>query len=137
MDPGSVVQWERKTRVATRHSTPAAPLRLASFVPVAAPSRNDSAAFLPPAEAQRPLSKSPPVEKAKSQVVAQSIPPTLKTTQSVGLRDQPRFSGKRLLEVDAETELNLLENKGDWLKVSVADTGSVGFIRKEFVAPIH
>jgi hypothetical protein len=137
MDPGSVVQWERKTRFAARDSTPAAPLRLASLVPVAAPSRNDVAALPPAKEIQPALRKSPPVEKVQSQTIVKPIPPTLKTTQSVGLRDQPRFSGKRLFEVGAETELNLLDNNGDWLKVKVADAGSIGFIRKEFVTPIY
>jgi hypothetical protein len=137
MDPATVVQWERKTKVAERDTTPAAPLRLASLVPLAVPSRNDSTAFPAAGEIPRAATKPAPVEKAKTQSSVKSNPPTFKTTQSVGLRDQPRFSGKRVFEIDAETELSLLENNGDWLKVRVADAGSIGFVRKEFVTPIH
>ena len=61
----------------------------------------------------------------------------IKTTQAVALRQQPRFAAERVHEIDAETELSLLENKGDWLKVKVAHANAVGFVRKEYITPLN
>jgi uncharacterized protein YgiM (DUF1202 family) len=63
-------------------------------------------------------------------------PVAFKTNQSVALREKPRFSSKTVHEVDRDTELTVLGNEGDWLKVKLAAPNSVGFVRKEFVAPI-
>lgn len=138
MDPGTVVQWERKTRSANRDAAPPAPLRLASLAPMAVASGNVSTSSPQfSGEVQRETSKQASFDTAKKPMNPKPVSPTFKTTQTVGLREQPRFSAKRVHDVDAETELNVLENKGDWLKVKVADAGSVGFIRKEFITPIH
>jgi hypothetical protein len=55
----------------------------------------------------------------------------------VAIRENPRFSAKTVHEVDEDTELSIVENRGDWLKVKIADAGFVGFVRKEFVSPIN
>jgi len=137
MDPGTVVQWERKTRIADRDAAPPAPLRLASLVPMAVASRNESA--VPPTSGgvQRPVVTPVTFDGEKTQMSPKPVAAMFKTTQAVGLREQPRFSAKRVHDVNAETELNVIENKGDWLKVKVADADSVGFIRKEFLTPIN
>jgi hypothetical protein len=61
----------------------------------------------------------------------------VKTTRSVALRQQPRFAAEQLHEVEAETELKLIERKGDWMKVRLADARAVGFVRKEYLAPVN
>jgi hypothetical protein len=138
MDAGTVVQWERKTRSANRDAAPPAPLRLASLAPMAMASDNVSTSLSQSSgEVQRETSRQASFDTAKNPMNPKPVSPIFKTTQTVGLREQPRFSAKRVHDVDAETELNVLENKGDWLKVKVADAGSVGFIRKEFLTPIH
>lgn len=138
MDPGTVVQWERKTRTAERDGAPGAALRVAKLLPVAASSGNlSTSSSQSSGDVQRETIKEASFDIAKKPMNPKLISPTFKTTQTIGLREQPRFSAKRVHDVDAETELNVLENKGDWLKVKVADAGSVGFIRKEFVTPIH
>jgi len=138
MDPGTVVQWERKTRSANRAAAPPAPLRLASLAPMAVASANVSTSSPQSSgDIQYETGKPASVDTAKKPTNPKPLSPTFKTTQTVGLREQPRFSAKRVHQVDAETELNVLENNGDWLKVKLADTGSVGFIRKEFLTPIN
>jgi hypothetical protein len=61
----------------------------------------------------------------------------VKTNRSVAIRENPRFSARTVHEVDEDTELSIVENRGDWLKVRIADAGFVGFVRKEFVSPIN
>jgi hypothetical protein len=55
----------------------------------------------------------------------------------VAIRENPRFSAKTVHEVDEDTQLSIVETKGDWLKVKIADAGLMGFVRKEFVSPIN
>ena len=138
MDPGTVVQWERKTRIAERDGAPAEAIRVASLMPMAVASGNlSTSSSQSSGDVQRETIKQASFDTAKKPMNPKLVSPTFKTTQTVGLREQPRFSAKRVHDVDAETELNVLENKGDWLKVKVADAGSTGFIRKEFLAPIN
>lgn len=138
MDPGTVVQWERKTRIAERDGAPAEAIRVASLMPMAVASGNVSTSSSQSSgDVQRETIKQASFDTAKKPMNPKLVSPTFKTIQTVGLREQPRFSAKRVHDVDAETELNVLENKGDWLKVKVADAGSVGFIRKEFLTPIN
>jgi len=77
------------------------------------------------------------VTQAKVQPSPAQTFPRIKTTRAVALRQQPRFAAARVHEIDAETELSLLENKGDWLKVKVAHANSIGFVRKEYVTPLN
>jgi hypothetical protein len=137
MDPNTVVHWERRTRVVDRDGT----ISIGSSGKASVISASASGA-LPalrvPSDPDRhrgiqPLSSiSASKPEPKSEIRA-----AFKTTQAIGLRDQPRYSAKRFHEIDADTELNLLEHQGDWLKVQVADTALVGFVRKEFLAPLN
>ena len=136
MDPNTVVQWERRTRVADGKEPAAAPTRVARVIPavVSAKAAHGEAT---------PVSVNPPkvsqdvVTRTKVQPSPAQTFPMIKTTQAVALRQQPRFAAERVHEVDADTELSLLENKGDWLKVKVAHAGAIGFVRKEYVAPLN
>ncbi len=55
----------------------------------------------------------------------------------MAIRENPNFAARKVHEVDEDTELNIVENRGDWLKVKIADAGFIGFVRKEFVSPIN
>jgi hypothetical protein len=74
------------------------------------------------------------IAKAKAQPTALA---TVKANRQLAIRDNPRYSGKSLRDVDEETPLSILENRGDWLKVKLADAGPIGFVRKEYVSPIN
>jgi len=137
MDPSTVVQWERRTRVVDEKEKAAAVVQRARATPTVAlsakPSFIESAPLLAKATE---ISKDVPT-RAKVQTSPTPTLPVFKTTHAVGLRGQPHFAAERVHEIDAETELSLLESKGDWLKVKVADASAVGFVRKEYVMPIN
>ena len=122
LDAGIVVQWERRTR---DHQVEQKIAKLVYGPPLAATLGATVAATEP---------TSANAKKANSPKPTLSI---VKTTRAVALRQQPRFAAERVHEIDAETELNLLEQKGDWLKVRIADAGAVGFVRKEYLTPVN
>src|SRR5262245_21152160 len=136
MDPDTVVQWERKIRSAQEGETPAADLRVATKTPISAEGERAPTALPPAPHVIKPtaVKSSPvPIVKPKKEEVLVSV----KTNRSVAIRENPRFSAKTVHEVDEDTQLSIVENKGDWLKVKIADAGFIGFIRKEFVSPLN
>jgi hypothetical protein len=136
MDPDTVVQWERKVRSAQEGETPAADLRVATKAPISAVGERTPTALpsAPPA-VQPSAAKLPTVHIAKPKTEEVLI--AVKTNRSVAIRENPRFSAKTVHEVDEDTQLSIVETKGDWLKVKIADAGFIGFVRKEFVSPIN
>jgi hypothetical protein len=135
LDANTVVQWERRTRdseaerkiAKLAQGSPAAALAVATVAAVQPSSTNanpESGHQVANANVKKTISPKPSL-------------PVVKTTQAVALRQQPRFAAERVHEIDAETELNLLERKGDWLKVRMADARAVGFVRKEYLTPVN
>lgn len=71
--------------------------------------------------------------------VAPSAKPTGREFQikyATSLRREPNFSATTLTTFTIGTKVTVLGKQGDWLEVRATDNGPVGFIRKEFVAPI-
>ena len=136
MDPDTVVQWERKVRSAQEGETPAADLRVANKAPISTVAEPTPTALpsVPPA-VQPSTTKSSTIHfpKPKTEEVLIAV----KTNRPVAIRENPRFSAKKLHEVDEDTQLSIVETNGDWLKVKIADAGFIGFVRKEFVSPIN
>jgi hypothetical protein len=128
LDANTVVQWERRTRDSDGqrkiaklvHGSPS----VAAAGPIHPSVKPDSGNQMGNANARKTISPKPSL-------------PVVKTTRSVALRQQPRFAAERVHELDAETELNLLERKGNWLKVRMADARAVGFVRKEYLTPVN
>ena len=137
MDPSTVVQWERRTRVGDGKEKAAALPQIARVTPAGAVRAKLSFAEPAPVLAKAPEVSQVVVTHAKAQPSPARTLPVFKTTQAVTLRQQPRFAAQRVHEIDAETELNLLEAKGDWLKVKVTDGSAIGFVRKEYITPIN
>ena len=135
LDANTVMQWERRTRDSKAEQKIA---KLVYGSPSAAASRATIAPTEPISAIARPESRHH-VSNANDKKANSPKPtlPIVKTTQAVALRQQPRFAAERVQEIDAETELNLLERKGDWLKVRMADAGAVGFVRKEYLTPVN
>ena len=137
IDPSMVVQWERRTRVVERKEKAAAPAPFARVMPAIAVSTKIGSAQATPVSVNVPKFSQDLGTRAKVQPNPAQTFPVIKTTQAVALREQPRFAAERVQEIDAETELSLLENKGDWLKVKVAHASAVGFVRKEYIIPLN
>jgi hypothetical protein len=136
MDPDTVVQWERKVRSAQEGETPAGDLRAANKTPISAVGeRTPTALPSAPHVIQPSVVKLSTVHVAKPKIEEVLI--AVKTNRSVAIRENPRFSAKTVHEVDEDTQLSIVETKGDWLKVKIADAGFIGFVRKEFVSPIN
>jgi hypothetical protein len=137
MDPNTAVQWERNIRRTEEQEK----------IPVVLPIANNSPASKEAKHAGKPAppkNDTPEQEKIQAASLRRQEPRTekeelgvFKTKQSVALREKPRFSSKTIYEVDRDAELTVLANEGDWLKVKLAAANSVGFVRKEFVAPIE
>jgi hypothetical protein len=137
MDPSTVVQWERRTRVVNGKEKTLAPTQVARVTPAVAVSAKAAQVEATPVIASPPKVSQDFVTRARVQPSPVQSFPVIKTTQAVALRQQPRFAAERVHEIDAETELSLLENKGDWLKVKVAHAGAIGFVRKEYITPLN
>jgi hypothetical protein len=136
MDPETVVQWERKVRSAQEGETPAGDLRAATKAPISTVGESTPTALPSVTPAVQPsTTKSSAVHLAKPKTEEVLI--AVKTNRSVAIRENPRFSAKTVHEVDEDTQLSIVETKGDWLKVKIADAGLMGFVRKEFVSPIN
>ncbi len=136
LDTSTVVHWERKTRGVEQHKTAAH-----RGAPAGTPNTSTLRA-VPTSKAifdsaRREAPKPVPAAKANKPAPAEHRLAVLRTTQAVGLRLEPRYSAARVHEIDADTELSLLETRGDWLKVRVGNAESAGFVRKEFLAPIN
>ena len=135
MDPETVVQWERKVRIAEERESSPVDLRGAINAPVSTAEAQPEKT-LPSARRDQPTptkSSTAHLSKPKAEAVFVAV----KTNRPVAIRENPRFAAKTVHEVDEDTQLNIVENKGDWLKVKTADADFIGFVRKEFVSPIN
>jgi hypothetical protein len=136
MDPSTAVQWERNIRRTEEQEKIPIALARANNSPVSKEAKQVSKPVPLVTDARRPdriqasslRRQEPQAEKEKLRA--------FKTKQSVTLREKPRFSSKAVYEIDRDTELTVLANEGDWLKVNLAAGNSVGFVRREFVAPV-
>lgn len=153
MDPEMIVQWERKVRSGPREDNSPRSLpnttALAAALPTGKPADVAVAAPLPTLHEQKivtPVTTAPqaapkPVAAAKiapaapkAKVVARSLAVVVANRQ-LALRDHPRYSANSLRDVEPATQLSILEQRGDWLKVRAG--AEVGFVRKEYVSPVN
>jgi len=134
LDPDTVVQWERKVRSTQDRETSVADSGVANpprILTVSEPTRKSSPH---PDDANTTNSSTIHFRKPKTE---KEVLIAFKTNRPVAIRENPRFSSKNVHEVDGDTQLSILENRGDWLKVKLADAGLIGFVRKEFISPIN
>ena len=152
MDPEMIVQWERSLRSGRVEERPAKSLAVTTALPTIT-DRNKFAASVaatPAKDRQKvvPATLSSPSIAPKPSTItkAAAVPipkpeakplPVVKTNRQLAIRDKPRYSASSLREVEKETPLEILENRGDWLKVRASQDGVTGFIRKEYVSPIN
>jgi Bacterial SH3 domain len=152
MDPEMIVQWERSLRSGRVEERPAKSLAVATALPTIT-DRNKFAARAPtilakdrqktvaaalsaPAIARKPSTIAKAAAAPIPNPAAKPLP-VVKTNRQLAIRDKPRYAASSLREVEKETPLKILENRGDWLKVRAPQDGVTGFIRKEYVSPIN
>ncbi len=135
LDADTVVQWERRSRESQAERRLVHPAHSATTVTAsravmpAADTSHSSAGPASAAQRNTLLARNAVEQKAALSVV--------KTTRAVALRQQPRFAAERIHDIDADTELSLLERKGNWRKVRLADATVIGFVRKEYLTPVN
>ncbi len=137
MNPDTVVQWERKIRSAQRGETSVTGVPITNKTTIPKKSellRNSSPSLAHADHTNTTKGSTVRIPKPKTEEIALIA---VKTNRPLPIRENPRFSAKSVYEVDEAAQLNILENKGDWLKVKVADAGLIGFVRKEHVSPIN
>jgi hypothetical protein len=131
LDVDTVVQWERKVRSAEEAKTSALGPRVAGTAPISTVAEHNQRSLPPVPHSDNTHKARLPKPKTAEELVA------AKTNRSLAIREKPRFAAKKVHEVESDTQLSILENRGDWLKVKIADAGFIGFVRKEFVSPIN
>jgi hypothetical protein len=136
MDPSTAVQWERHIRRTEEQEKIPTDRPITNNPPVSVEAKQASKPISPAADSHRPEKMQASSHRRQEPTTEKEELGTFKTKQSVALREEPRFSSKSVYEVDRDTELTVLANEGDWLKVKLAAANSVGFVRKEFLAPI-
>jgi hypothetical protein len=125
MDPDTVVHWERKVRGNHVDTMVAANEHVAAHPHIA---------IVGEPKTKMSNASIGHLQKLKAQ---EEVRVAFKTNRPVTIRENPRFSAKNVHEADGDTQLSIIETRGDWLKVKLADAGFVGFVRKEFVSPIN
>lgn len=152
MDPEMIVQWERSLRSELMEEHRVQSLAVSTKLPTIA-DRNKSAvsATATPAKVRQKAVAdalaAPSIAPRPSAIADSAAAPTpkpdakpllmLKTNRQLAIREKPRYSASSVREVEKETLLKIMENRGDWLKVRAPQDGATGFIRKEYVSPIN
>jgi hypothetical protein len=137
MDPDTVVEWERKVRSTQEGVASSADLRAATRASISAAGEHSRQPAAPSVSRsdQTNTTKAPSVHLVKPKT-EEKLLIAVKANRPVAIRENPQFSAKTVHEIDVDTPLSILENRGDWLKVKIADAGFTGFVRKEFVSEL-
>lgn len=131
MDITSLVQWEKSMANLSDVPTPA------RLVGDAAPTRHASAAHNPAPTIASAKPGSAAAPKANLATPGKSEGKEFRTKYATLLRKEPNFSSPSLTTFTIGTKVIVLQRQGDWLQVRATADGPVGFIRKEFVAPVE
>jgi hypothetical protein len=73
-----------------------------------------------------------PHQNAPSSARRRSV--VLKTVQTVGLRNEPRYGAAKGQPLAPGARLVMLEASGNWLRVRSEATGEIGYVRREFLS---
>jgi sRNA-binding protein len=138
MDPRTIVRWEKALTSSDVEAKAVSPLHING------PSAGDTEREPSETPDQRPADLRNPKMALASAGKAQSAPeePTknaleYKTRRAAPLREEPRFAAATSEDIGPGTRISVLEVKGDWLKVKTRPSGKIGYVRKEYIAPIN
>jgi TonB family protein len=134
-DHKTVVQADGKARSAQEAQTSLARPPVTEKQLGTPASHNNRTSLPVVSDSDRKARKSSSVDSPKPKTEELAV--AFKINRPVAIRENPRFSSKKVHEADEETHLRVLEDRGDWLKVSLAGPGLIGFVRKEFVSPTN
>ena len=148
MDTETIVQWERKVRGGPRHDGSPRQLPVVTVPPASGSDKLAAPAvakLTPIQNIQNPMGVMTPTTLKTSAIATAAAAPKARAAtkpllvvianRQLAIRDNPRYSANSVREVEESTQLSILENRGDWLKVRTAQGDAIGFIRKEYVSP--
>jgi hypothetical protein len=107
---------------------------------VGSPIRNRPVQQTKTAEASHavsPLSKGASTDEAALRAPAKAVQSLYQIKYATALRAEPNFSSASVTRFTIGTRVALVNDRGDWLEVRAADSGLLGYIRKEFVTPVE
>jgi len=137
MDPRTIVRWERTVNAANGDAKLLIPLQITNS-PRTQEQRTVALTPVPkPAEpkSSKVLVNAPTKSEKPERPIRQPL--DHKTRRVVPLREEPRFAAAKTEDLSAGTAVSIIESKGDWLKVKTGTSGSVGYLRKEYVMPLN
>ena len=135
MDSETILRWERTLNSSEGEANAILPVHVTSLFadgeePRSTIKVNPSSADLKfPKAVEADGSKTKNPEGPPEQEIA------YRTRRVAPLRQEPRFAAATTQDIDAGVTISVLEAKGDWLKVKTRPSGTVGYVRKEYVAP--
>jgi len=83
------------------------------------------------AEAEIPTKPAAP-DRTKSEEPAEDVI-DYKTLRTTPMRREPRFGAAVTEDIAPGTVISVLQINGDWFKIKTRMTGSIGYVRKEYV----
>jgi Bacterial SH3 domain len=132
MDRRTIVRWEKTVNAVGGEAKILHPLYVSSS-PTVRDRRVIEANEENPAEFKIQKTGFSKVSKIRTFDEAPKRSIEYKTRRSTPLREKPRFASTTTENVDPGTIINILETKGDWVKIRTRPSGSVGYVRKEYV----
>jgi hypothetical protein len=136
MDPRTIVRWEQALNSPEVDAKAILPLHITSLSSSA--EKRD-----PPANPGQTLTDlkalrigDASASKTKTPEESPKRVSDYRTRRAAPLRQEPRFAAATAENIDPGTQISVLEAKGDWLKVKTRPSGKVGYVRKEYVAPV-
>ena len=133
MDPRTIVRWEQTLNSSEADAKALFPVQ------ITASSRGEEDRKPSVAPEQKPAEQKIPqtVLEVATKLRKSEAPPRhaidYKTRRIAPLRQEPRFAAAPTENIGPGTAISVLETKGDWLKVKTRPSGSVGYVRKEYV----
>jgi Bacterial SH3 domain len=129
MDITTLVQWEKIMGNLPEKTTPGRQVAIAAPSPAANGSRRSSSATV--------AAKMMPGAGLATAGPGDAEAKVFQIKYATSLRKDPNFSSPSLTTFTIGTKVSVLQKQGEWLEVQSTNNGPVGFIRKEFVAPLQ
>ncbi len=99
----------------------------------------ESVASENPALPLKELKPPPTADTGSRKIVKRDTAPapaaTYVTRRPTTLRESPRYAAPAKSQIVSGTQVSVIGSQGDWFKVKTESTGTVGYVRKEYLQP--
>ena len=133
MDPRTIVRWEKTVNAAASEAKVLRTIIITNSSKPVRDRRQVEVAEEKPAEFKIQRTGLTTVSRIRNIEEPAKRTIEYRTLRRAPLREKPRFAAATTEDVGPGTAIQVLETKGDWLKVRARSSGSVGYVRKEYV----